>query len=282
MKILAVLLAVSFTLLFQPFVMQIEIPAPKPDIAITMPSEPPLPEPRDRDIVNSGKVISWEDIDVPRYYRHEFDKIVDSLYIVYDDSRESRMLIDELERDWSSYDDSLEGIDQLRDNLPVKEIILVDFKDIKALNDNRIRNELSRYPAYRFGVAGDIKSFPTTAFTCDTWPLYTIQALAYQNSTIPKVWIKKVSKIDILYKNIKKEYDRQFLLLNNLDINEYTIQQCTRCELPVAKCECNLYYGNWKRNIIMTKLKKHPRYWPPVAIYPPKPETRMPWEYVNE
>jgi len=273
------LLTLAFLFLFQPFVV---LPAPQPDITVEIPKEPPLPIPETKDIIGPATIVSWEDIKISKFYQSKYQEIISPLTIVYDDSDESKMLLKELNRDWSSYDKSLEKIDELRDNLPVREINLVHYTDFKGLQKHKIHNEVRDYPAYRFSSAGDIKSIPRTAFSCTTWPLYTIQALAYQNCNLVEIWVLKAARIEILHKSLFDKYNKQFLLFNSLDFNEYTTHICTRCDELIGECECDQYYGSWRKDIVVEKLKNNPRYYPPIAKYPTKPETRMPWEYVNE
>lgn len=256
-------------------------PLPEDINKAKLPEPPPMPFPEE--VINNGIIVGEDDINTYGYYANSYREIVQPFYIVYDDSRESKMMLRELERDWSSYDKSLEKIDELRDNLPVRELILIDYKDIKALDKHKIRNEVKKYPAYRSSASGEIKSFPSTAFACSTWPLLTIDALGNQASNRVEVWLKKASKIEFLHKSRLDSYNRQFILLKNLDLNKYTYRECNRCSNELFSCKCSEhYYGSWSRNFKQEELNKHPRYYPPIAIYPPKPETRMPWEYVNE
>jgi hypothetical protein len=273
------LIALFVLLIFQPFILI--APPPLPEKESSLPEPPPTPSPESKHIVKSGEVISWDDIEVSKYDFLKYNVSVTTLFLVYDDSRDSKMLISELNRKWSDYED-LSICDELIDNLAVKELVLIDLKDIKSLNKYRIKNQPEKYPAYRFGVAGEIQSIPKTAFSCTTWPIYTLDALANKNSDRSRVWTLKVEKVKSLYNNKLHSYSKRFIEVNNLNVNEYTTKVCSNCSLEIKKCRCQSYWGSWGRKFITAKLKTHYRYWPPVAVYPKKPETRMPWEYVNE
>ena len=170
------------------FFMQPPLPAPPPLIAAPPTAEKDWPTPPPKpsfglypwggtDIIRNGQVIQWDSSEIYRYNINQYYIVKQPMYIIVDDNKESKMLLNELGRDWSSYDKSLAYLDEIRGDLPIRSLRIIHYTDIRELDKNNIKGEVDTYPAYRFTTAGEMKSFPSTAFACDTWPLLTVESL---------------------------------------------------------------------------------------------------------
>jgi hypothetical protein len=243
-----------------------------------IPDSPPEPYPR---TIPQGLNVRLKESEI-KYIEGKIPPVITPLYILHDDSRHSRMLKAELARKWGEYDTSLEYLDDIKDNLLVKEIIFVDYKNLNELKKARVKNTPEVLPAYRLSVAGNFIPFPSTCFACDTWPLLSTNAIINKNSYLPELWIKKVNFLNEKAENKIRHYALYYISLNKLDINEYTNKICTRCDNYLRHCDCNDNTGFWNRQIRYSLLEEFPSYVPPRIIYPTKPITKMPWETVDE
>ena len=265
---------IAIALLIQPLQAPIP-PAPRPLIAYPEPPPKAYPE-----TIPQGANIRLREENI-KYIEGKIPHVIAPLYILYDESRRSRMLKAELGRDWRSYDKSLKHLDHIRKNLLVREIIWVNYIDIKQLRDAKVKETPETLPAYRLSPVGEFTTFPSKCFVCDTWPLLSVNAIINKDSYLPALWLKKVEYLNKQIEYKTEAYSLYYIRMNNLDINKYTKKYCTRCDKYLSYCECEASSGFWNREMMYSLLEKLPSYVPPRVIYPSKPTTEMPWEIIN-
>lgn len=99
----------------------------------------------------------------------EGEKSPRKLFVIHDDSRESRMLLAELHRDWSKY-----RLDE-QHRIAVCLRSQVELIDRKTLPELRLIS--SGYPYWRLGTRGQLNRFDERAFHDTTRPLMTLFVL---------------------------------------------------------------------------------------------------------
>lgn len=273
---------ILYILLMQPLVApKVEIP-PSPEVVSVIPDSPPQPIPRK--IIAPSKKIVWRDEYIAKYRRHVLEETISPLVIVYDDERNSRLMLKELTWSWSEEDSSLKKYDLIQQELPVRELTLIHYLDFDKLKKNKVdMSKTNTFPCYRFSVAGDMKVFPNKTFSAITWPLLTVQALSYKNSNLVDVWMEKATSLGAIHEKCLEEYNQQFIMLNNISIRDYVFRLCTTCREEIYECECySQEWGSWRRTYKQDELSKLERYYPPIVIYPKKPVVEMPWENIDE
>jgi len=115
------------------------------------------------------------------------EKAPRKLFVIYDDSRESRMLLAELQRDWSKF-----GLDELN-RIAIflrSEVVLVDCKSVAEL-----RLISSGYPYWRLGTRGELNRFDERTFHDTGRPLATLHALHWNQTCDLSTWKRECEQV---------------------------------------------------------------------------------------
>ena len=109
-----------------------------------------------------------------------------TLYIVYDDSNESKFLHSELTRDWNSkgVSEASTEMDKIQKDLAEKIVLLYRY-DTKNL---KLRNISVGYPCFYYGEYGTPQKYPVEAFNEVSYPLRTTQAIYSEITTDLTAW----------------------------------------------------------------------------------------------
>lgn len=109
-----------------------------------------------------------------------------TLYIVYDDSNESRFLKSELTRNWLSKGESEVTLEMNNIQQELAEKIILIYR--YDLQNTRYRNISVGYPCYFYGEYGTPEKFPTETFNEVSYPLRTTQAIYSEFTTDLSSW----------------------------------------------------------------------------------------------
>ncbi len=174
------------------------------------------------------------------------------LVIVYDDSRESRMILAELNRDWHKYG--------LRDEYLVQVYLLAYTETVR--NTDRF----SLQPKWKYGTGGKLNEFDPRTFHDTARPLHTLHAI-HQNCVLDLSGWKQ--SCERLQDHAEREH-----------CNEAT--KWLRIAAPDRLNDIPHYEWGLADNIRFLSLERefgaagYPAYVPPVL--PARPTVAMPWE----
>jgi hypothetical protein len=219
----------------------------------------------------------------------QYPKIIDreppELCVVVDNSRESKLLISELGREWSSYARSCEEyeqlrrLDDLRDFLWVSNIQIIRYDDFQACKKHKVRQNFVVYPVYRFD-AEPFQHFPKQTFSTPTWPLKTVDVLTnrYYGSLKKYMWFHR----DIIegHHESVMEYGRQFVENNCLEYDpKFAKRNWTYWEYGkwdnFNQEYSPSYYGSWGPDIRL--LQQIGGYDPPELKLENVPNIKFEW-----
>jgi hypothetical protein len=231
--------------------------------------QPPLPAPPSH----------WETPEI-------IDRKPPVLYLVVDDSRESKLLLSELDRDWTAYStdcDSylqLRKLNELRSNMWLREIVVIKYDDSKACDKHRIDKDFTKYPVYRFNRE-ELQHFPSQMFATPTWCLKTVDALTnrYHESRKKYLWYHR-EEVHEHHREVVK-YSRQFVAMNCLEqqteFNRDNWVYWSLSEMGEYQGYYGTsYYGRWGPNPEL--LQQQSGYNPPELNLPYMPNDRFEWE----
>jgi len=176
--------------------------------------------------------------------------------IIIDDSRESKLVVSEIERDWASYSSNCEEyhnlvkMDELRESLWVREIVIIRYDDTRACRKQKVRQDFLTYPVYRFD-AEPFQHFPKQMYATPTWCLKTIDVLAnkYYESRRKFLWLHRKA-VENHHEEVI-DYCKQFVKDNCLQHHpDFTRNNWCYWELGAMgeTIYGNAYYGNWGPN----------------------------------
>lgn len=192
----------------------------------------------------------------------------EEIEIVYGDDRNSRLLVAELKRDWSSFDESLIKYDEISAGLHYKLIHYQDDPKYATLNV---------FPVYRY-KSGKFKEFPHQTFASITYPLLSVNAIQ-QEIVVNQDIIRNHRYVDKeQYEEESIKYHIRFLTSKRVRPWNYMHRICRKCGRHWDKgirCECDHGF----RVIYHTKtLVRMEGYEPPI-IRPEFATIRWPWEH---
>lgn len=215
----------------------------------------------------------------PRPYNHKKQAREDpTIYIVYDESPQSDMLISEIKRDWTKYGEAGKRVADVYSLTPINRFVYIKYDDYDGLRKHRIKNDLINYPAYRIGNVGDIIEFPRTAFITPSFPLLTLLALVEKDVNLGY----NISQWEFTCRQMRLSYKRSL---------EHDAYNYVTYEIGLEYDEVRELYqdgGLYDKDgdYLWFNLPKFYRDFPQYnklrkveqPKYPPKPEVRMPWE----
>lgn len=192
-----------------------------------------------------------------------------TLYIVYDDSNESKFLYSELTRDWNSkgINEASAEMDKIQKDLAEKIVLLYRY-DAKNL---KLRNISAGYPCFYYGEYGTPERYPIEAFNEVSYPLRTTQAIYSEITTDLTKW-----KDSCKYAEEMAAWDH-YLELNNFAKGfdaEYS--KMIECNDPEFDC-----WIPWAETYILLKDRFGQYDSAPTmkrVNYPKKPIIERPWE----
>lgn len=113
------------------------------------------------------------------------------LYIVYDDSNESKFLYSELTRDWLS-----KGVNQASlDMNNIQASLRTEIELIYRYENQKYRFISVGYPCYFYGEYGTPERFPSQGFNEVSYPLRTTQSILSEYTTDLNKWKSECENI---------------------------------------------------------------------------------------